>query len=186
MAFRKRQAPRGKKINPKFWIFCEGETEEAYINYLRIKYRLPVKIITEVTGANINERIISRHLAKREKHEKDRVFLLYDADVESVMCKLKEIKNAHLLTSNPCIELWFLMHYKNQTAHISGNECIRQLNNRNHNTYKKGLIDRKLEEQLNNKQTEACKRAKETIPFTNPSSNINELIVEIESIKKEK
>ncbi len=153
MASRKRQISRGKKINPKFWVFCEGETEEAYINYLRVKYRLPVKIITEVTGSNINKRTISTHLAKKEKHEKDKVFLLYDADVESVLKRLVKIKDAHLLTSNPCIELWFLMHYKNQTAHISGEECIRQLNNRNHNKYKKGLIDNELEQHLENKQT---------------------------------
>ncbi|MBK7480988.1 MAG: RloB domain-containing protein [Bacteroidales bacterium] len=31
-------------------------------------------------------------------------------------CKIKSIKTAQLIASNPSIELWFLLHYKNQTA----------------------------------------------------------------------
>ena len=44
----KRQASKGKKINPHFWVFCEGETEEAYIRFLRSEYRLPVEIIQKL------------------------------------------------------------------------------------------------------------------------------------------
>ncbi|MDP4915040.1 MAG: RloB family protein [Saprospiraceae bacterium] len=41
---RNKRIPKGKVINPTFYVFCEGETEEAYINYLRSKYRLPILI----------------------------------------------------------------------------------------------------------------------------------------------
>ena len=51
---------------------------------------------------------------------------------------LKKIKNITLIVSNPSIELWFLLHYKNQTAALTGRDCIRELNNRNRNNYKKG------------------------------------------------
>ena len=55
---RKRAKLRTKKINPHFWVFCEGKTEEAYIGFLRSKYRLSIEIISKVSGHNISERYI--------------------------------------------------------------------------------------------------------------------------------
>jgi len=183
---RKRQASKRKKINPKFWVFCEGKTEKSYVEYLRAKYRLPVKIIPEIVGSNINDRLISSHISKKENHPKDKIFLLYDADVDEVLQRLQQIKNAKLLASNPSIELWFLLHYKNQTANITEEDCIRQLSNRNRNTYKKGIIDEILKRRLESKQKEACHRAKKTVLFNNPSTNIFKFIVELEKVKNNK
>lgn len=45
---RKHRPSKGKKINPHFWVFCEGETEEAYIYWLRARYRLPVEVVAKV------------------------------------------------------------------------------------------------------------------------------------------
>lgn len=185
MASRKRNAPRGKKINPKFWVFCEGETEEAFIYYLKAKYRLPFKIIPKIIGQNISEDLIKRHKSEKETHEKDKTFLMYDADVTSVLQRLIKIRNVKLLASNPTIEYWFLLHYKNNTAKIKDTECIGQLSARNNNEYKKGVIDEKLRKQLDTKQGLACERAKQTILFNNPSTNIYEFIEELERAKKE-
>lgn len=30
---------KGKQINPTFFVFCEGKTEEQYIEYLRSKFK---------------------------------------------------------------------------------------------------------------------------------------------------
>lgn len=185
MASRKRKGPRGKKINPKFWVFCEGETEEAFVCYLKAKYRLPFKIIPKIIGQNISDELIERHKSKQETHEKDKTYLMYDADVLEVLNRLKNIKNAKLLASNPAIEYWFLLHYKNQAAQISEEECIRQLSNRNHTKYKKGFIDEKLKQHLDGKLSDACKRAKQTVLYNNPSSNIYEFIKDIETAKKD-
>ncbi len=183
---KKRTASRRKKINPKFWVFCEGKTEKSYVEYLRAKYRLPVKIIPEITGSKISNKLISNHISKKEKHDKDKIFLLYDADVPEVLQRLEQISKAKLLASNPSIELWFLLHYKNQTADITEEECIKQLSNRNRNAYKKGYIDGKLKQRLEEKQQEACNRAKKTILYNNPSTNVFEFIKELENIKKYK
>ena len=185
MAKNKRRISKGKKINPKFWVFCEGKTEKAYIEYLRAKYRLPLKIIPKITGAKISDKIISSNITRKENHPKDKVFMLYDADVEEVLLRLQQIKKAKLLVSNPSIEVWFLLHYKNQTAQISERECIKQLSNRNHNEYKKGYIDEKLKAQLEKKQKEAEKRAKKSNVFNNPSTNIFEFINALENEKKQ-
>jgi len=180
---RKRHSSKKKKINPKFWVFCEGKTEKAYVEYLRAKYRLPVKIIPEITGSKISDKLISSHISKKEKHPKDKIFLLYDGDVETVLERLLKITKGKLLASNPSIELWFLLHYKNQTANITEADCIIQLNNRNRNIYKKGVIDNKLKNRLEGKQQDACDRAKQTVLFGNPSTNIFEFIEELENMK---
>jgi hypothetical protein len=180
---RKRHSSKKKMINPKFWVFCEGKTEKAYVEYLRAKYRLPVKIIPEITGSKISDKLISSHLSKKEKHPKDKIFLMYDGDVETVLERLLKITKGKLLASNPSIELWFLLHYKNQTANITEADCIRQLSNRNRNIYKKGVIDNKLKNRLEGKQQEACDRTKQTVLFGNPSTNIFEFIEELENMK---
>ena len=89
-----------------------------------------------------------------------------------------------LIESNPSIELWFLLHYKNQTTNITTNKCIRELSNRNRNTYKKGIIDQQLEIKLSANYTKASERAKKLTLFNNPSSNINSFIDELENVKK--
>lgn len=180
----KRRPSRGKKINPHFWVFCEGETEEAYVCYLRSKYRLPIEIIPKIIGNKITERIIESCKQGKPTHAKDKDFLMYDADVPSVLEKLKSITSAVLIASNPSIELWFLLHYKNQTASLTADDCIRQLCNRNRNTYKKGVIDARLELKLSEHPEKASKRAKALTPFDNPSTNMHQFIDELENAKK--
>ncbi len=186
MGSKKRRTSKGKRINPKFWVFCEGKTEKSYVEFLRTKYRLPIKIIPEIVGSKISNKLISKHISKKEKHKKDKIFLLYDADINNILQRLLQIKNAKLLASNPSIEYWFLLHYKNQTAMITEDHCIKQLSNWNNNTYKKGYIDEKLKKRLEEKQKEAIKRAEKTVLYKNPSTNIFEFIVELEKIISDK
>jgi len=181
----KRSKSRDKKINPHFWVFCEGKTEEAYITYLRSKYRVPIEIIPKVAGSNVSERYIQKFKQGKPTHTKDKNFLIYDADVTEVLEKLKQISSATLIASNPAIELWFLLHYKNQNSHITTDNCIRELCNRNHNNYTKGKIDDRLNQKLTENCVKACERARNLNVFDNPSSNMNVLIQELESIKNE-
>lgn len=180
----KRRASKGKKINPHFWVFCEGETEEAFICFLRSKYRIPIEIVPKIVGSKITPRFIANFKQGKPIHDKDKFFLMYDADVVQILEKLKAIKSAVLIASNPSIELWFLLHYKNQTANITTNKCIKELSNRNRNAYKKVVIDTQLEIKLSENCTKACERAKKLILFNNPSSNINIFIEELENVKK--
>lgn len=182
----KRQASKGKKINPHFWVFCEGETEEAYIRFLRSEYRLPVEIISKVAGSSINERFINSYKIGKPIHEKDKDFLIYDADVPETIEKLKKIGKTILIASNPTTELWFLLHYKNQTASITGVDCCRELSNRNSNNYKKGVIDNHLKVKLKGKCNAACNRARQLELFRNPSTNFYVFIEALEDVKKGK
>ncbi len=68
----KRAAPKGKKIKPTFWVFCEGETEAAYIAMLRSQYRIPIEITTKVAGNSITEKYINKCKQGRFTHKKDK------------------------------------------------------------------------------------------------------------------
>lgn len=182
----KRTASKGKKINPHYWVFCEGETEEAYVSFLRSKSRIPIEIIPKIVGNKITPRLIDSYKKNKPTHEKDKDFLIYDADVPDLIERLKAIQSATLIASNPSIELWFLLHYKNQTAHITTKDCIRELNNRNRNSYKKGIIDPPLEGKLSENCTKACQHAHKLALYNNPSTNMHVFIQELEKVKDSK
>ena len=59
---RERKPSKEKKIKPHYWVFCEGQTEEAYVCFLRSKYRIPIEIVPKVLGNKINERLINTYI----------------------------------------------------------------------------------------------------------------------------
>ena len=181
---RRRKESKGKKINPTLFVFCEGETEEAYTNLLKSLYRIPsIHIHPKIGGNNITKEYIENYKKDKPTHEKDLNFLIYDLDVPTMIKRLSKIDGCELLVSNPCIELWFLLHYKNQTANTNNTHCYRELENRN-KSYKKGAIDQKLKTKLISKKDDAVKRAKSLTEFENPSSTIYKLIDILDNLKK--
>ncbi|OYT13362.1 MAG: hypothetical protein B6I19_05525 [Bacteroidetes bacterium 4572_114] len=180
---KRNRVSKAKKINPHFWVFCEGKTEEAYVKHLRSLYRIPIEIVPKIVGNKITGRFIRSYKKGKPTHPKDKDFLLYDADAQAVLDRLQNIKFATLIVSNPSVELWFLLHYKNQKSELTTDDCIRELSNRNRNEYKKGLIDDALKVKLTEKRTEACDRAKRTKHFENPSTNVHLLIEEFNKAK---
>lgn len=178
----KRKKSTGKLIKPQIWVFCEGETERAYVNFLRSKYRIPIEVVCHIAGTSITEAAISKYKQSKPAHPKDRHFLLYDGDVEAVVERLKKIKHATLLLSNPCIELWFLLHFKNQKSAISSKDCVRELENRTASGYQKGKLHIKLLNKLQEQGKTACERANKLENGHNPSSNLYEFINLLEEI----
>lgn len=186
MANKRKSFPK-RKLNPIYFVFCEGETEESYAFFLRQKYRVPIIIKTKVTGQNISDRLIenyTREIRKGNYSKNDKNFLLYDYDSNEFIQRLKTIKNAILLVSNPCIELWFLLHFRNQIATITCNNCIRDLKGFITN-YKKGELNNLLQDKLCQNRFEAIKRAKKLSEHENPSTTIYRLVEELEELKKQ-
>jgi predicted nucleotidyltransferase component of viral defense system len=101
--------------------------------------------------------------------------------VEVVLDKLKKIKNADLLCSNPCFELWYLLHFANQKAELTNHDCVSKLND-NVNHYQKGNLDDKLKEQLHGNKAKAIQRAKSLPDFTNPSTSIYKFVEELDNL----
>jgi hypothetical protein len=174
---------KNKKIRPKYWVFCEGESEDAYVSFLRSKYRSPTVIVSKVTGDGIKESYIS-HCKKDNggSHPKDKTFLLYDGDVQDVLNNVERIKNADMLITTPCIEYWFLLHYGECKSIMTSASCLRKFKGVNPE-YKKGYLNKSLNKFLDDKVEKACERAKQTVVLENPSSNIYEFVEELKKAK---
>ncbi len=121
-------------------MFCEGKTEEQYINFLRSKYRLPISIDSKIAGNRITKKYINNYKRDKEVHSKDKTFLVYDLDAPKMLEKLQAITDTTLISSNPCFELWFLLHFREQKAEISSEGCLCALHS-HHKTYGKGVLD---------------------------------------------
>ncbi|MCM1236837.1 MAG: RloB family protein [Ruminococcus flavefaciens] len=133
-----------RKMKPIILVLCEGETEECYVEFLKRRYRLPIKIVSKVIGQKINERLIGRILSKLKLNASERIdcFLMYDADVATVVKNIQSCKNAIALFSRPCLEVWFLAHsdFVSRTD-FSTADCLRKLKNISAwRDYRKGFL----------------------------------------------
>lgn len=182
---RKRAKPKGRKINPTYFVFCEGKTEEAYSKFLRQKYRLPIEIKTKVTGQEISDAYIKNYLKGELVTDFDKNYLMYDLDAVEFIPRLKAVNSGIVLGSNPSIELWFLLHYRNQRSNINTANCIRDLTGCN-SQYEKGNINYELQKTLDSNILKAIERAKILQDYSNPSSMIYKLVEELERVKAEK
>ena len=172
---RKVRISKGKQMKPNFFVFCEGETEIAYVKFLRSLYRAPIQVIVKKGKSNISEDYIERSQNEYVRTEQDKVFLMYDLDVDGMLEQLQKIPNAELIVSNPCIELWFLLHYQDQKSEISSYKCIKKLQKVS-KEYKKGTLSEEEKDVLAKNKDQALERAKKLVEFQNPSTTIHRLL----------
>lgn len=175
-----------RKMKPVILVLCEGETEECYIDFLKQKYRLPIKIVSKIVGSKINTRLIRRY--KKElaltNSETINCFLMYDADVQSVVDNLMNCQEK-LLLSRPCIEVWFLAHsQKVPVKDISSEECVNLLKKEiPWNDYKKGKLSFVQQEILWEKRISACKNINHEQNSDKPFSMMKDFIDLLEDSK---
>ncbi len=172
---------KGKTMKPNFFVFCEGETEVAYISHLRSQYRVPIQIIPRKSNSDISIRYIEN--CKRDYTEtgNDKTFLMFDLDVDGMLEHLQGIPNTILLVSNPCIELWYLLHFEECHAELTPNACVKKLK-RHLEYYTKGTLALKDKQILSDKISTASQRAKALEPYKNPSTTIYTMIDLLESL----
>ena len=176
-----------RKMKPVFLVFCEGETEENYVDFIRRQYKSPIKIVPKTEGNTISQRIISKRQneLKLSKDERISTFLMYDLDVAPLVEKLKSC-HAVWLCSNPCVELWFLLHSHAQTAELTTEQCLHNLQKMNDiwQNYQKPLLTDAQKKFLWENKTIAVEHAKNLSESANPSSSVYKLIEAIESYNK--
>lgn len=175
---RKAKQPRGKHMNPTFFVFCEGKTEAAYVDLLRRNFRIPVEIIAKVSDSNISQQYIDRCRRDRFTTPADKTFLMFDLDVPGMLRHLSKIKDAILLLSNPCIEYWFLLHYNDVCREVSSGECLAMLKGIDAE-YSKGLFSAAMKRILIENIKDATSRAERKNAYANPSSTVHRFINEI-------
>jgi len=175
---RKAKQPRGKKMNPTFFVFCEGKTEATYVDLLRRNFRVPMEIIARVSDSNISQPYIDRCKRERFTTDEDKTFLMFDLDVPGMFEHLHKIKNVVLLLSNPCVEYWFLLHYKDIDSELTSAECVARLKKLDAE-YSKGTFSASMKKKLIENIANAANRAESKEPYSNPSSTVHLLTNEI-------
>lgn len=156
----KREKAPDKRMRRIALVICEGETEENYLNLIRKWYKSPVRIVSRIEGTRITQALVDKHERGLKISAKDKVdtFLMYDMDVSAINKKLMARK-AELLLSNPCFEIWLLLHAKDQRTALSSEAVLKELkksasvwNNYNKSVYtdtQKTFLREHLEDAIN-------------------------------------
>jgi hypothetical protein len=123
---------RGSFREPRarFLIVCEGKvTEPHYFNEIRRIERgiIDLRLVPAGVPKTVVERAVklkresARDARRDENLRYDHVWCIFDVDEHPFVPEAKQQANANgieLAVSNPCFELWLLLHFQNQTAHI--------------------------------------------------------------------
>ena len=160
-------------------VICEGETEVCYINLLKTWYKSPIRIVSHIEGTKITPSLVEKRTKELKISQWDKVhtFLMYDMDVQAINEKLHKCK-AEMLLSNPCFEIWLLLHAKDQKAAIETDAVIKELKKSAPvwKNYSKSAFTDTQKAFLNNNTDVAVVRAKNLCEFQNPSTGIYKLI----------
>lgn len=185
MASRREKAPV-RSMRRIALVICEGQTEESYLCLLKKWYKSPVRIVAQVKGASITSQFVSKRKQELKLSPRDIVyaFLMYDMDVAEVNERLMSCQeDTVLLLSNPCFEIWPLLHVKDQTAALNSESVLRELKNSRAEwkRYNKAVFTDTQQQCLKNHVQDAVERAKKLKEFQNPSSGIYKLIELLET-----
>jgi hypothetical protein len=132
---------RGPRFQPRarFLIVCEGTvTEPCYFLAVRYAERslINLKIEPRLTPKTIVERAVALKKqadrnAKRladDNLKYDEVWCVFDVDDHRLIFEATEQAKANgieVAVSNPCFELWALLHFQDQRAHIERGKVQR-------------------------------------------------------------
>jgi len=194
----KRQTSHRGFIGERFLIACEGESEKLYFEALRDAMRNPsisVKIINEAHRSDPLQVVKKAKEVSAIKNKKSTLFehiwVIIDADVADRFEKAN--KNAikfciFVAHSNPCFELWLMLHYKNQSSFITSEQTIRLLKEENssydktNNKFFKNLV-RDIEKvktaMKNSKLLQSMHEQNGNLKQSNPSTGVYELVEKI-------
>ena len=176
-------------------IFTEGKkTEPGYFDHWHREYRQQVQL--DIRGGLGAPLTVVEHAVKRKRHEaresrrgrgraSDEYWCVFDVDqhpnIDAAIQKA-QANGIEVALSNPCIELWFVLHFQDQAAHIERaavQAASRQLLDCDK------LLDRNALQELERRVTDARRRAQALddkhegdgrAPGSNPSSGLWRLI----------
>ena len=133
------RGPPSRKPAPIVLIVCEGEaTEPTYFERLRVEKHLPSTSVEVIPGSisGSHPKSITAYAKKRKNEARvdrvpyDVIWCVFDRDehtkIEEAFQQARE-NGFKLAFSNPCFELWYLLHFADQGASIGRDEARRKL-----------------------------------------------------------
>ena len=132
-----------KELLRRYLVVCEGEvTETSYFSDIRIQEKIPIQIkfISGATPKTLVERAVeakrkSDRAAVKQRDEDqvyDEIWVVFDIDTHPFVAEAKQQAKDNAINvavSNPCFELWALLHFQDQFAHVSADELRRLCRN---------------------------------------------------------
>lgn len=131
-----------KKRNPKskILIAAEGKNKTEKIYFSNFEDGKKSYNITYARGNNTDPLKLVKMLIKEidelklDLQDDDVAFCIFDTDINPNKNKIIEEaiqlakkNNIKVITSSPCVELWFLLHYEYTTANMDSGEVIKRL-----------------------------------------------------------
>jgi hypothetical protein len=177
---------------------CEGKvTEPAYFRGIRRAERGIIEL--EIVQGGVPKKVVERAVEMKMAAERnarlrqdvnlqyDHVWCVFDVDEHRLIAEASQQARENsidLAVSNPCFELWLLLHFRDQTAHIEG-EAVQRLCREHMPGYQKTPPC----DALRPYQTEAIERATKLEKRQaarnnsggNPSTGIHRLIQQIQA-----
>lgn len=135
-ALSRRKGGNQTTARPKIWVFSEGQsTEPAYLRSFSAEHgNARVDVIVEAVGGPMT--VVRAGAAKRRElrrsllSEKDQVWAAFDRDDHPRLDEAFELARIHdvrIAFSNPCFELWALLHIDDLTRAVSSADAQRLL-----------------------------------------------------------
>ena len=176
-------------------VFVEGlRTEELYLTYWRRQYRDRVRVEMDpyrggplqlIERAVEAQRTEARGARKGHGRAHDQIWCVFDRDEHPNFAKAIALADRHglnLAISNPCLELWFILHFEDRTAYLEGQAAQHRVEE--HLGCSKVLSESALStlaERYNEARRRAVKLDEKHVgdgspPGTNPSSGVWHLI----------
>lgn len=193
----RRRTPGLKRRNPRrepkrrFVLFCEGaRTEPAYFDAIK-RERGNTLIAVEIVGAagvpmTIAEKAVeeaNRRRGRRDSFEKDdQVWAVFDRDQHprfDEAVKRCEQHDIGVARSDPCFELWLILHERDYDRPCDHREAQRELarlrpeyDGGGSKTPDCADMVRRVEEAEERAEAQLRRREEEGAPFGNPSTTV--------------
>lgn len=135
-----------KKPAEAIFIIPEGQTEEAYFKALKNQLRKPnIQIAVAKANSDTDPRQLAERAIAVKKSNKGytHIACVLDADKPEALAQakllIKHHKDIALYTSDPCFEVWLLLHFVQTDAPFENCHAV-ELRLRSHwNDFNKGL-----------------------------------------------
>jgi hypothetical protein len=179
-------------------IICEGEiTEKMYFDALRRKWRVQIDVISPSESEPIA--VVERAINRKKEMAKlgvpyEKVWCIVDVEIpphktlNEAWEKARKTDGLELILTNPCIEYWFLLHFKKHTAPFGNNADVMDALKAVHRSYKKSHIGFDVLYQYrataikHSKEVLEEKKCGEYLRDCNPSTHVHKIVEHLQNI----
>ena len=171
--------PRNKKNKIIIAVEGKNKTEKIYFDNFddgKKNYSITIARGNDTDPIKL-VRNLEKEMRKREISLKngDKVFCVFDVDIDykknKVIEEAKEFASKNgiqIITSTPCVELWFLLHYDYTTAPLTNNEVMKRLK-KYYPKYEKNI---NIYMDINSKTSKAIENAKKLENYQKENNRI--------------